>query len=145
MNGSVEYKDGGTIVQHPPTALMLRAARTLKQLADTNDTNAILINQLQAREQGVLQSLEINEAKIDRLHAQLQEAIDRNISLDEIIKTLEPVTDITLEEESNGTDQSIRDGESKVSDVGSNNGHLPGGDSDSEGSGTNFFASSSAN
>jgi hypothetical protein len=40
MRGEAIYKEGVAVGQHPPTALSLRAARTLKQLSDINDTNA---------------------------------------------------------------------------------------------------------
>ena len=89
MNGSAEYKADGTVVQHPPTALMLRAARTLKQLADLNDTNGLLISQLQAREQDVHKNLEITEAKIEKLQALLQEAVDKGVSVESVIKNIE--------------------------------------------------------
>jgi hypothetical protein len=101
MNGSVEHKDGGIIVQHPPTSLMLRAARAIKQMADTNDTNMALINQIQSREQSLLEALAKNEEQISQL---------------------------TKEKEQYGTDQSIRDSEQKASDVGSSDGGLPGSD-----------------
>jgi len=71
MRGEAIYKDGVAVGQHPPTALSLRAARTLKQLSDINDTNATLINQLQSREQEWLKILE------------------KGYSIDEIIKILE--------------------------------------------------------
>jgi len=92
MNGTVEYKDGGHIVQHPPTALALRAARMLKQLADTNDTNGLLIRQLQAREQEVHRNLEITEAKIEKLQTLLQEAVDKGVSVENVIENLEDLS-----------------------------------------------------
>jgi hypothetical protein len=101
MNGSVEFKDGGIITQHPPTSLMLRAARALKQMADTNDNNMALISQIQGREQSMLETIANYELQIRQL---------------------------TLEKEQYGINQSIRDSEQKTSDVGSSNGGLPGGD-----------------
>lgn len=89
INGTVEYKDGGHIIQHPPTALALRAARMLKQLVDTNDTNGLLIRQLQAREEEVHRNLEITEAKIEKLQMLLQEAVDKGISVENVIKNFE--------------------------------------------------------
>jgi len=107
MRGETIYKDGNAIGQHAPTALSLRAARTLKQLSDINDTNATLINQLQSREQDWLKSIEINEAKVEKLHAQLNEIIQKGYSVDELIKNLEdlppvveksePIVDIAAE------------------------------------------------
>ncbi len=46
-NGTVEYKENGEMVTHPPTALMLRAARALKEVATVNESNNIIIQQLQ--------------------------------------------------------------------------------------------------
>jgi len=89
MQGETVYKDGNVIGQHPPTALSLRAARTIKQLSDINDTNLILIKQLQSREQEWLRSIEINESKIDNLNAQLKTIIEKGYSVDEPIKNLE--------------------------------------------------------
>lgn len=89
INGTVEYKDGGHIVQHPPTALALRAARMLKQLADTNDVNGILIRQLQAREEEVHRNLKITEAKIEKLQSLLQEAVDKGVSVETVIENFE--------------------------------------------------------
>ena len=56
-NGEVEFKDGGQFVQRAPTATMLRAAKVLKQLADTNDNNVMLINQLQQREANLINEI----------------------------------------------------------------------------------------
>ena len=56
-NGEVEYKDGGVVVQRAPTATMLRAARTLKQLVETNENNALVINQLQQREANLINEI----------------------------------------------------------------------------------------
>lgn len=57
-NGTPEYRDNGQIIVHPPTAVMLRAARVLKQLSDTNDTNMAHIMLLQNREAALLSDLE---------------------------------------------------------------------------------------
>lgn len=99
MQGETLYKDGGVIDQRAPTALMLRAARTIKQLSDTNDTNLILIKQLQSREQEWLRSIEINESKIDNLNAQLKTIIERGDSIDEIVKNLEDLPPVVEESE----------------------------------------------
>lgn len=104
MNGEAIYKDGVMIGQHPPTALAMRAARTLKQLSDINDTNAILIRQLQSREQDWLRSMEINETKIDQLTAQLAQIIKRGDSVDEIVQNLENPPPVV--EESQGSVES---------------------------------------
>lgn len=89
INGTTEYKDGGHIIQHPPTALALRAARMLKQLADTNDVNGLLIRQLQSREEEVHRNLKITEAKIEKLQSLLQEAVDKGVSVETVIENFE--------------------------------------------------------
>lgn len=89
INGTTEYKADGHILQHPPTALALRAARMLKQLADTNDVNGLLIRQLQSREEEVHRNLKITEAKIEKLQSLLQEAVDKGISIENVIKNFE--------------------------------------------------------
>jgi len=53
-----EFQEGGVIKYNAPTSVMLRASRMLKTLADTNDTNLILIAQLQNREAGIMADLE---------------------------------------------------------------------------------------
>lgn len=100
MRGEAIYKEGVMIGQHAPTALAMRAARALKQLSDINDTNGILINQLQSREQEWLKSMEINEAKIETLSAQLKQIIEKGYSVDEVIKTLEELPPVVAEPKS---------------------------------------------
>lgn len=46
-SGTTETNAKGEMVTKPPTSLMLRAARTLKQLADINDNNMVNINGMQ--------------------------------------------------------------------------------------------------
>lgn len=99
MRGEAIYKEGVVIGQHPPSALSMRAARALKQLSDINDTNGILINQLQSREQEWLKSMEINEAKIETLSAQLKQIIEKGYSVDEVIKTLEELPPVVEKSE----------------------------------------------
>jgi len=41
----IEYNDKGEQVQRPPTAVMLRAARALKQAMDINNANNITVQQ----------------------------------------------------------------------------------------------------
>lgn len=59
INGSVEFRDEGVVIQHPPTSLALRAARMLKQLADTNDTNMIVISQLERNQQELFNEIQL--------------------------------------------------------------------------------------
>ena len=58
LNGFTEFKDGGLQVQHPPTALSIRAANVIKELAVQHENNMLLINQLQLSQQELLQTLE---------------------------------------------------------------------------------------
>ena len=59
VNGQPEYKEDGTYIIHPPTALHLHAARTLKQLSEINNSNAHVINQLQ---------MQINQLQLETQH-----------------------------------------------------------------------------
>lgn len=67
INGEVEYKDDGGIIKHAPTTTALRAARALKQLADINDNNIILIKQLQLDAQNTLHIIEQKDLLIKEL------------------------------------------------------------------------------
>lgn len=58
INGTPEYKDNGEIIVHPPTAVMLRAAKTIKQLCDINNNNMYLIHSLQNKEAELTQLIE---------------------------------------------------------------------------------------
>ena len=51
ISGSAYTNETGQSVVTPPTALNLRAAKVLKQIADINDNNVGVITQLQQREQ----------------------------------------------------------------------------------------------
>lgn len=53
-----ETNDKGEVVLRPPTALMNRAAKAIKSLADMNDNNMQIIKSLQLREQESMQELE---------------------------------------------------------------------------------------
>lgn len=59
INGSIEFRDEGVVVQHPPTSLALRAARMLKQLTDTNDTNMIVISQLERNQHELFNEIKL--------------------------------------------------------------------------------------
>ena len=49
MQGETEYRDGGVIIQHPPTATALRAARTIMNQSNINANYSELVQQLQLR------------------------------------------------------------------------------------------------
>lgn len=57
-DGSVEYKDNGEVIRHPPTATMLRAARAIKQLLEQDAGNMRAAQSLQQQNQQLLQELE---------------------------------------------------------------------------------------
>ena len=56
--GILEFKDGGEVIQHPPTSTMLRAARTIADLANQTQSNQVIMIQQQARIEQQLQELE---------------------------------------------------------------------------------------
>ena len=56
--GTVEYRDNGETITHPPTATMLRAARTIADLANQAQVNQEIMVQQQARITQQLQELE---------------------------------------------------------------------------------------
>lgn len=59
VNGTTEYKEDGTVVQHPPSAIMLRASRELTTLFNINATNQQTLNQLQLRVEEQLKEITI--------------------------------------------------------------------------------------
>ena len=106
INGSAYTKDTGEVVITPPSALNLRAAKVLKQIADINDNNVGVITQLQQREQTSLNYAEHHLAIIESLTAQVNE----------------------LTKEKEKYDQSLRDGKHEASPMGSGHGELPTSD-----------------
>ena len=130
MNGTVEYKDGGVIERHPPTATTLRAARMLKQLSEINAVNANLINQLQGSQTELLKIQELTYASIKVL----------TVKVSELTKEKE----LYDASKSTPNDTSVRESGTETVDVGSSDSGLPGSDSNSEGSGTNSFNGFSA-
>lgn len=108
MDGSVEFKDGGEIIRHPPTSTMLRAARTIKGLAEQHEANVRTINDIVRQNQEILTTLQ-----------QLRDDNDR----------------LTKDIESLRNDAKPKDQETIVSDVGSGGEQSSSSDSDSEGSG----------
>ena len=57
-NGITEYKDNGEIIQHPPTATMIRAAKALLELAKVNEANTQILVQQQNLITAQLQEIE---------------------------------------------------------------------------------------
>lgn len=56
--GTVEYKDNGEVITHAPTATMVRAARTIADLANQAQVNQQIMIQQQARIEQQLQELD---------------------------------------------------------------------------------------
>lgn len=106
INGSAYTKDTGEVVITPPTALNLRAAKVLKQIADINDNNVGVITQLQQREQASLNYAEHQLVIIESLTKQVNE----------------------LTKEKEIYDQSVREGKHEASPMGSGHGQLPTSD-----------------
>ncbi len=107
-DGQVEFKDGGEIIRHPPTATMLRAARAIKQLLDQHEGNMHTVNGLSRQNNDILKTLQ-----------QLRDDNDR----------------LTKDIESLRNDAGRKDETAQVSDVGSSGSESSSSDSDSEGSG----------
>ena len=116
INGRAYTKDNGEVVVTPPTALELRAAAALKQIADINENNLLVISQLQQREQESM-----------TYAAFLQQAIDN---------LLQRVNDLTQEKETYENNQSLRDAGWQAGDVGVGRDDVSGSPSTSTGSDT---------
>lgn len=116
INGRAYTKDTGEVVVTPPTALELRAAAALKQIADINANNLMVISQLQQREQDLM-SYSANQYET-------------------INKLLQQVNELTQEKEKYENNQSLRDDVREASDVGVETANTPGSDSTSTGSNT---------
>lgn len=131
MNGTIEYKDGGVVERHPPTATTMRAARMIKQLSEINSVNANLINQLQASQTELLKIQEFTYASIKVLTLKVTELTKEK----ELYDASKPTPN----------DTSVRESGTETVNVGSSDSGLPGSDTNSEGSGTNPFNGFSAN
>lgn len=75
VTGTIEYKENGEQVNHPPSPLMLRAARTIQELVGITNNNNTLIQQLQQREHDSTQA----EMRYQDQQRYLEEVI-RNLS-----------------------------------------------------------------
>ena len=73
INGRAYTKDTGEVVVTPPTALELRAAAAIKQIADINANNLVVISQLQQREQQSLNYAEHQLIIIESLTKRVNE------------------------------------------------------------------------
>ncbi len=66
-NGTKEYDSDGNMLVKPPTALMLKAARVLKQVAEINLANQDIMNRLQLRVNEQLNELTQLRENYDKL------------------------------------------------------------------------------
>ena len=69
--GSTEYKDDGVIIQHPPTALAIMAAKHIQTLVATHENNVRMIMSLQRSEDQLLQENEQLRTQQKALYAEL--------------------------------------------------------------------------
>ena len=95
MNGTVEYRDNGVEIRHPPSAAMVRAARILQQIDAQNTINMQLLMKVQQENQELLQQLATLQEKLNERAAVEQPTNDN----ESIRKTEEPVSSV---ERSNG-------------------------------------------
>ena len=66
-NGTLEYKDGGQVIRHPPSAAMVRAAKILQQIDAQNTLNMQMLNRAQIDNENLTQQViflqkELNDA-----------------------------------------------------------------------------------
>lgn len=107
-NGSVEYRDSGEVIRHPPTAVMLKAARILVELDKEHTAN---LNMLLRSQQYC------NELLIENENLRKEVYDYRNTKLTNI--------------------ESVCETEQQAIDVGDDGNGPSESDSVSEGSGTN--------
>ena len=89
MSPVIETNEKGEQVQHPPSALMMKAARAIKQLSEINDNNTLVIQCLQkdinfSVDRALMLEKEIYQLKAQQrnLYSQLAEK-DSNDSIHE--------------------------------------------------------------
>lgn len=116
INGRAYTKDTGEVEVTPPTALNLRAAAVLKQIAEINENNLLVISQLQQREQDSMSYIAHQKQIIDDL--------------------LQKVNELTQEKETYENNQSLRDAGRQASDVGVGDADVSGSPNSSTGSNT---------
>lgn len=58
IDGTVEYKDNGVTIRHPPTSTMLKAARAIKQLLEQHEGNMKVVNDVMKHNQEALNDLQ---------------------------------------------------------------------------------------
>jgi TolA-binding protein len=111
VNGQPSYKEDGTYVTHPPSSLQLQAARTLKQLAEINTQNQVVVMQLQQQ---------INQQLYDI--QQLNEIINELRNPKSVPVSDSTDSDASITTETSSDAESVRPSEGEVGTVGRSDG-----------------------
>ena len=90
INGTKEYKEDGTEIARPPSPLMLRAARAIKQLFDQSNMLAQTNAQCQAREAQLLEELHQLRVKYQELEMDHLELVNKHKEPEPLEPTAEP-------------------------------------------------------
>ncbi|CAB4174698.1 hypothetical protein UFOVP961_73 [uncultured Caudovirales phage] len=75
ISGSLEYKEDGTQINHPPTALALRAGNIIKTLEAQNQNNQMMIQQLQIRENSHLEDIQQLQQLLKECNEKVKEPV----------------------------------------------------------------------
>lgn len=84
ISGRTEFKDDGVIVQHPPTAVQIRAAKIVSELNNQNVANQqILVNQQQQITELLVELEKLNARDVEQKAniAKLVVRIDESLKL----------------------------------------------------------------
>ena len=76
-NGTLEYKDGGQIIRHPPSAAMVRAAKILQQIDAQNTINMQLLMKVQQDNDQLTQQVIFLQKELN--DANTRNATNRNV------------------------------------------------------------------
>lgn len=102
VNGDTTYNDKGEMIAHPPTAVQLRAARAIKQMAEELAANNNIVMQLQYR-------AELAEAAAIEFSNQLTNA--RN-EIESLRKSKQEASDVGMGTNGGGSDGEHSGGDS---------------------------------
>lgn len=105
-NGTTEYRENGEVIRHPPNTIMLRAARTLKQLVDQANGLARTSESLTHQNQQLLNEI-----------STLRDTIDKHNRLDSDNSNANDVRSVNDTETTNNPSATIAD-EPTVSEQG---------------------------
>lgn len=79
--GSTEYKEDGTVIHRPPSSLQLRAARNLTEMFNINQTNLLMINQMQSHISDLFKINNTLKAELDAARTIRREPTNSNEGL----------------------------------------------------------------